>query len=96
MAINPVSMGYPGAIQTQQAQKIVAPPQIANKAPEAFEGEAEMLKDLYHHYIENFGGFKEINGQRVHVTTVLHIDSRAQAAMKAVETRLKELGELPA
>lgn len=94
MSMSPIqSYGY-----AAQAQGIVAPqaakcPQC--KAPEAFEGEAKMLREIYDNYLKNAGGFQEINGQRVHVTTVLHTDRHAQAAVMAVENRLRELGELP-
>lgn len=94
MSMSPISSyGY-----AAQAQNIVSSqnsriPQ--QKAPEAFEGEAKMLRQVYDNYLKNVGGFQEINGQRVHVTTVMHIDSRAQAALMAVEHRLRELGELP-
>ncbi len=79
------------------SQKIVTPqkPQIQAKAPEAFEGEGKMLKEIYDNYMKNAGGFQNINGQKVHVTTVMHIDQRAQQAAIAVEKRLQELGILP-
>lgn len=78
------------------AQKIVTPqkPQVQPKSPEAFEGEGKLLKEVYDSYMKNAGGFQNINGQRVHVTTVLHIDKSAQMAALAVEKRLQELGIL--
>ena len=82
-----------------QAQRLCTtncfPSAPQQKAPEAFEGEGKMLKDLYDNYMKNAGGYQMINGQRVHVTTVLHTDTRAQQAAIAIEKRLRELGELP-
>ena len=64
------------------------------KVLEAFEGEAQLLKEIYNNYIDNIGGYQEINGHPVHVTTVLHINENAQKALLAIEKRLIELGEL--
>ncbi len=64
------------------------------KSPEAFEGETQLLKEIYNNYIDNIGGYQEINGHPVHVTTVLHINENAQNALLAIERRLIELGEL--
>ncbi len=64
------------------------------KSPEAFEGEAQLLKEIYYNYMQNIGGYQEINGHPVHVTTVLHINENAQKALKAIESRLIELGAL--
>ena len=94
MSMSPIqSYGY--AAQAQGISKVQAAGIPQQKAPEAFEGETKMLKEIYDNYIKNAGGYQEINGQRVHVTTVLHVDKRAQAAVLAVENRLRELGELP-
>ena len=65
-----------------------------NKASEAFEGEAQLLKEIYNNYIDNIGGYQEINGHPVHVTTVLHTNKNAQNALLAIEKRLIDLGEL--
>lgn len=93
MSVNPImSYGYPVQPQKVKAAANTSAPQ---KAPEAFEGEAKMLKSVYDNYIKNAGGFQEINGQKVHVTTVLHINKNAQQAVLAIENRLRELGELP-
>lgn len=94
MSMSPIqSYGYAAQAQNVVAQQGTRISQ--QKAPEAFEGETKMLRQVYDNYLKNAGGFQEINGQRVHVTTVLHIDPRAQAALLAVENRLRELGELP-
>ena len=82
------------AYQTQNAQKI-APQQPVAKAHEAFEGEADALKKVYDNYMKNVGGYQNINGQMVHVTTVLHTDRKAQNFLLAVENRLRDLGVLP-
>lgn len=94
MSMSPIS-SYGYAAKAQQFAPVQNTGIPVQKAPEAFEGEAKMLKEVYDNYMKNVGGFQEINGQRVHVTTVLHTDRRAQAAVMAVENRLRELGELP-
>ena len=90
MSTIPVMSYYP----TQNVQK-AAPQQPVAKAREAFEGEAEALKKVYDNYMKNLGGFQNINGQMVHVTTVLHTDTKAQTFLFAVENRLRDLGVLP-
>ena len=86
------AMSY--AYQTQNMQPAI-PQQVAYKAPEAYEGEAATLKNIYDNYMKNLGGFQNVNGQMVHVTTVLHTDKKAQQFLMAVESRLRDLGVLP-
>ena len=93
MSISPI-MPYNYMAQAQGIAA-TAPQQARPKAMEAFEGEGKMLKEVYDNYMKNAGGFQNINGQTVHVTTVLHTDPRAQQAALAVEKRLQELGILP-
>ena len=81
--------------QAQSALKVSQSQKPAYKSPEAFEGEAKLLKQIYDNYMKNVGGFKYENGQYIHVTTVLHINKNAQNAVLAIEERLRELGELP-
>ena len=92
MSMTPITPhGY-----ANRAQFVAPPPNVQRpKAMEAFEGEKEMLHQIYDNYMKNMGGYQNINGQMVHVTTVLHIDARAQQFVMAVENRLKDLGELP-
>lgn len=93
MSISPI-MPYNYMAQAQGISATAAQ-QARPKAMEAFEGEGKMLKEVYDNYMKNAGGFQNINGQKVHVTTVMHIDQRAQQAAIAVEKRLQELGILP-
>lgn len=78
-------------------QKVKNIPNTAGKignAPEAFEGETELLKEVYNNYLKNMGGYKMVDGKMVHVTTILHIDKKVQNAMRAIEQRLIELGAI--
>lgn len=77
-------------VAVPQQQRVNAP-----RALEAFEGETEALKKIYDGYMKNVGGYQNINGHMVHVTTVLHIDKKAQDFLMAVEGRLRDLGALP-
>jgi len=80
------------ATTAQSATKANRTPAPEYKAPEAFEGEGKMLLEIYNNYIANAGGFQMVDGKMVHVTTVLHINKNAQAAVIAIEKRLEELG----
>lgn len=80
------------AATAQNAAKVNNVQNPSYKAREAFEGEGKMLLEIYNNYIANAGGFQEKDGHLVHVTTVLHINRNAQAAVIAIEKRLEELG----
>lgn len=81
--------------QAQYAKKTDNAQRPQARSNEAFEGETKLLKKIYDEYMKNVGGYQYIDGKMVHVTTVLHIDKSAQAAVIAIENRLRELGELP-
>lgn len=88
------AMSY--AYQVQNVSAAVPQQRVnAPRALEAFDGEADALKKIYDEYMKNVGGFQNINGQMVHVTTVLHTDRKAQQFLMTVENRLRDLGVLP-
>ncbi|MFI3299826.1 MAG: hypothetical protein R3Y28_00245 [Candidatus Gastranaerophilales bacterium] len=70
-------------------------PQYKKTSMEAYKNEADDLKAVYNHYLENAGGFQNINGKMVHVSTVMHSDPNAAVTAIAIGNRLQALGELP-
>lgn len=65
------------------------------KSFEAFEGEKEVLMTAYENYMKNVGGYQNINGHMVHVTTAMHTDPLAFQTAEAISKRLIALGALP-
>lgn len=86
-------VSYP--YQAQNVQTVYPQQPITTKAFESFSGEAELLKKAYDSYMKNVGGYQNVNGQMVHVTTAFHLDENAQRTAMAIENRLIALGVLP-
>lgn len=79
--------------RSAQATKMQSVPPKPPKM-EVIENEKELLMNLYKEYLKQVGGFQEVNGQRVHVTTALHLDQDAQKFVMQIQERLKALGAL--
>lgn len=90
--MNAVNMNQIMFRSTQSAKMVSVPPKEPKK--EVIENEKELLMNLYKEYLKNVGGYQEINGQRVHVTTALHIDREAQEFVMQLEDRLRALGAI--
>ncbi len=70
-------------------------PKVQPASMEAFEGETQVLMTAYENYMKNVGGYQNINGHMVHVTTAMHTDSLAFQTAEAISKRLIALGALP-
>ena len=86
-------VSYPYQVQNVQTVYPQQPVNIEDR--ESFPGEAKLLMQVYQSYMNNVGGYQNINGQMVHVTTKFHLDENAQRTAMAIEDRLIKLGALP-
>ena len=66
--------------------------------PEYFKGEKEALMNIYNQYLKNMnsqmGGFREIDGKLVHISTFYHTDSEMLEFINNVRKRLEDLGAI--